>query len=215
MYFLIVHELPERTERLVFDLGVKRDLIQYAASMQVDISKRQPIITLPDTAASIRNGSIDPARDINTVVVSHTHWDHIGTPADDPLSRFIICSGMLSIFATCLNRYPASTLYHINWHIRPPAYTTPPDRGQLTRPNKICMPGGPFTKQIPFGIRPRLGQVQTLARATKGGRILVYMVALGTGFCWWAQRLAVGSCQPSSCRRESKPFYFVSGHEYV
>jgi hypothetical protein len=31
--FLIVHKTPTRTERLVFDLGIKRDLTQYAEGM--------------------------------------------------------------------------------------------------------------------------------------------------------------------------------------
>lgn len=108
MCFLIVHELPEKTERLVFDLGIKRDITQYAEGMQAHISKRQPIITLPDTAASLRHGGLDPARDIDTVILSHSHWDHIGTPADYPSSRFVVGSGTLSMFATGVNHYPAS-----------------------------------------------------------------------------------------------------------
>lgn len=108
MCFLIIHKTSMSTERLVFDLGIKRDLKQYAEGMQAHISKRQPIVHLPDTAASIRAGGLDPTHDIDIVILSHAHWDHIGTPADYPSSKFIVGSGTLSMFETGVNHYPAS-----------------------------------------------------------------------------------------------------------
>lgn len=82
MCFLIQHAKPgsDRPERIVFDLGIKRDLSTYAEGMQEHLSKRQPIVNLPDTKASIEQGGLDPAGDIDYVILSHTHWDHIGVP---------------------------------------------------------------------------------------------------------------------------------------
>lgn len=110
MCFLIQHPRgPGQTpERIVFDLGIKRDMTQYAQGMQDHLSKRQPIINLPDTAASLRAGGLDPAKDIDYVILSHTHWDHIGMPSDYPGSKFVVGSGTLHIVVNGAPHYPAS-----------------------------------------------------------------------------------------------------------
>ena len=109
MCFLVQHPTKDgKIERLVFDLGIKRDLSQYAQGMQEHLSKRQPIITTPDTADSLRKGGLDPAKDIDYVVLSHTHWDHIGIPRDYPVAQFIVGSGTLHTVVHGANHYPAS-----------------------------------------------------------------------------------------------------------
>ncbi|KAJ8119656.1 hypothetical protein ONZ43_g3439 [Nemania bipapillata] len=114
--FLIQHPSspPSRSgnvTNLVFDLGVKRDISGYTIAQQPHISQRQPIITDPDCSASLRNGAstigepngasekelLDPEEDIDFVIVSHVHWDHIGTPSDFPSATFVVGSGTLDL----------------------------------------------------------------------------------------------------------------------
>lgn len=97
--FLIRHE-PSQTN-LVFDLGIKRDLSGYAPAMSSHIAARQPAGAGADgdddAAASLRKGGLDPAADIDFVVLSHVHWDHVGTPVDFAAATFLVGSGTLEV----------------------------------------------------------------------------------------------------------------------
>lgn len=110
--FLVRHPSNDgsgRTTNLVFDLGLKRDLGGYPAKQQEHIANRQPTVTSPDCADSLRYGTdysedgngasmlLDPARDIDIVVLSHVHWDHVGTASDFPHAAFVVGSGTLDL----------------------------------------------------------------------------------------------------------------------
>ncbi|KAI1113269.1 hypothetical protein F5Y14DRAFT_224427 [Nemania sp. NC0429] len=114
--FLIQHPSPPASRdgnvtNLIFDLGVKRDLSGYALAQQPHVAKRQPIITDPDCSASLRKGVsdgnmggdaigeqlLDPEKDIDFVILSHVHWDHIGTPSDFSSATFVVGSGTLDL----------------------------------------------------------------------------------------------------------------------
>ncbi|KAE8447529.1 hypothetical protein EG329_010659 [Mollisiaceae sp. DMI_Dod_QoI] len=100
--FLIRHpssstNSPDRSTNLIFDLGLKRDFSKYRTAQQHHASQREPTRTLPDAAASLRAGGVDPERDIDTVILSHVHWDHVGTPSDFPKAKFIVGSGTLHL----------------------------------------------------------------------------------------------------------------------
>ncbi|KAL2419662.1 hypothetical protein ABEF95_000926 [Exophiala dermatitidis] len=97
--FLIEHPVAgtSKYEKIVFDLGIKRDLTAYAKGMQGHIAKRQPIYTSPDTKESLERGGLDVAKDIDYVILSHIHWDHVGTPSDYTRSRFVVGSGTFYI----------------------------------------------------------------------------------------------------------------------
>ncbi|KAI1347839.1 hypothetical protein F5Y01DRAFT_307252 [Xylaria sp. FL0043] len=90
---------------LVFDLGVKRDLEGYAIAQQPHIAARQPIITHPDCSASLREGIrseeaqelLKDENDVDFVMLSHVHWDHIGTPSDFSSATFVVGSGTLDV----------------------------------------------------------------------------------------------------------------------
>ncbi|KAK7935017.1 hypothetical protein PG985_000512 [Apiospora marii] len=107
--FLVRHA-PSRTN-LVFDLGVKRDLAGYAPAMSSHIAARQPagagVDAEDDAAASLRKGGLDPAKDVDFVVPSHVHWDHVGTPADFAAATFLVGSGTLEVLREGAGpRYP-------------------------------------------------------------------------------------------------------------
>ena len=100
--FLIQHPSasptrPGKTTNLVFDLGLKRDFSGYRTAQQHHAAQRQPTITSPDAADSLRKGGLDPATDIDIVLLSHVHWDHVGTPSDFPKSKFFVGSGTLHL----------------------------------------------------------------------------------------------------------------------
>ena len=108
--FLIQHRNPksQKTTRLLFDLGLRRDVQRYAAPIRKHIETRKPLSTDPDVVQSLAKGGLTPA-DIDIVILSHVrravrsrrnkayqnqvHWDHIGDPADFPNSIFIIGNG--------------------------------------------------------------------------------------------------------------------------
>ncbi|EAT86769.1 hypothetical protein SNOG_05705 [Parastagonospora nodorum SN15] len=99
--FLIQHPsntISSTTSTLVFDLGLKRDLSGYRKAQQQHIAQRQPTTVSPDAAESLRKGGLDP-EDIDTVMLSHVHWDHVGTPSDFPNSEFVVGSGTMHLLA--------------------------------------------------------------------------------------------------------------------
>ncbi|KAE9380697.1 Metallo-hydrolase/oxidoreductase [Stipitochalara longipes BDJ] len=98
--FLIRHTSPStsKTTNLVFDLGLKRDCSKYTESQQHHIAQRQPTSTSPDVADSLRKGGVQP-EEVDIVVLSHVHWDHIGTPSDFPTAKFVVGSGTLDLLA--------------------------------------------------------------------------------------------------------------------
>ncbi|KAK4505804.1 hypothetical protein PRZ48_003769 [Zasmidium cellare] len=111
--FLIEHPSKEsggRPHRIVFDLGLKRNANDYVEGMRSHIQKRQPIIQLPDAGASLRAGGLDAATDIDTVILSHIHWDHIGTPSDYSQATFVVGSGTFHALENGVPHYPAGMM---------------------------------------------------------------------------------------------------------
>ncbi|EXJ93312.1 hypothetical protein A1O1_01704 [Capronia coronata CBS 617.96] len=92
--FLVVHQDPEtnHTTRIVFDLGLRRDINRYSAPIQKHVESRQPLTTLPDVTRSLAAGGLHPA-DIDYVIYSHVHWDHVGEPCDFPSCTFVVGNG--------------------------------------------------------------------------------------------------------------------------
>ncbi|KAF2249902.1 Metallo-hydrolase/oxidoreductase [Trematosphaeria pertusa] len=87
-----------KPHKLVFDLGLKRDFTSYRDAQQHHISQRQPTIVSPDVAESLRKGGLGP-EEIDTVVLSHVHWDHVGTPSDFSNAEFVVGSGTMHLLA--------------------------------------------------------------------------------------------------------------------
>lgn len=56
--------------RLLFDLGMKRNLEEFPPPMRAHIRNRQPTILHPDVGDSLRAGGLDPA-EIDMVILSH------------------------------------------------------------------------------------------------------------------------------------------------
>ncbi|KAH5279384.1 hypothetical protein HBI71_024990 [Parastagonospora nodorum] len=96
--FLIQHRdfCTGHITRIVFDLGLRRDIKRYAAPIQKHIETRQPLTTDPDVTKSLARGGLQ-SLDIDYVIYSHVHWDHVGEPRDFPASTFVVGNGALSL----------------------------------------------------------------------------------------------------------------------
>jgi glyoxylase-like metal-dependent hydrolase (beta-lactamase superfamily II) len=92
--FLIRHG----SSKLVFDLGLKRDFAGYREAQQHHIAQRQPTVVSPDAAESLRKGGVDP-KEVDTVILSHVHWDHVGTSRDFTKAQFVVGSGTMHLLA--------------------------------------------------------------------------------------------------------------------
>ncbi len=70
--FLILHEDSEtrKKTRIVFDLGLRRNLERYSEPIQQHAATRRPISTSPDVVKSLAAGGLTPD-DIDFVVYSH------------------------------------------------------------------------------------------------------------------------------------------------
>src|ERR1700710_997509 len=81
--FLIQHQNPSsgKLTRIVFDLGLRRELENYPKPLQKHLITRRPITTNPDVTESLELGGLSP-KEVDFVILSHVHWDHIGTPTD-------------------------------------------------------------------------------------------------------------------------------------
>ncbi|ETN40683.1 uncharacterized protein HMPREF1541_04962 [Cyphellophora europaea CBS 101466] len=102
--FLVQHTTGSKTTRLVFDLGIRRDTSLYPDVLQAHIKSREPITTQPDVTASLAEGGLKPD-DIDYVILSHVHYDHVGYPPDFPTSHFLIGPGAAALLSgnTTLN----------------------------------------------------------------------------------------------------------------
>lgn len=70
--FLIQHSnsITGKDTRIVFDLGLRRDVKRYPSPIQKHIESRQPMTTDPDVTKSLASGGLTPA-DIDYVIYSH------------------------------------------------------------------------------------------------------------------------------------------------
>lgn len=145
----------DKPTRIVFDLGIKRNLREYSPGMYAHISKRQPIQSLPDTRSSLLEGGLDPC-EIDTVILSHGHWDHIGTPDDFPASKFVVGCGTQYVFAYGAPNYPAEMFIKDELPIArtfelPPTPDTPNRIGrQLDATNHTWQPQAGFPHTIDY-----------------------------------------------------------------
>ncbi|KAJ5631987.1 hypothetical protein N7490_008326 [Penicillium lividum] len=97
--FLITHPGTgsERKPRyLVFDLGLRAKLKDYMEEQQAHLESRRPYVLGPGVAQSLQRAGINPG-DIDTVILSHIHYDHHGDPADFLNAQFFVGAGSLDL----------------------------------------------------------------------------------------------------------------------
>ncbi|PMD26872.1 Metallo-hydrolase/oxidoreductase [Hyaloscypha hepaticicola] len=123
--FLIQHydTKTSKLERILFDLGLRKDLKQYPVPLQEYLESRQPLITEPDVSDSLAAGGLKPD-DIDYVILSHVHWDHVGMPSDFKSSQFIVGSGSLALLELGRNPLPAESNSYFEADLLPVEMTT-------------------------------------------------------------------------------------------
>ncbi|KAH7133870.1 hypothetical protein EDB81DRAFT_659472 [Dactylonectria macrodidyma] len=95
--FLVVHH-PQAASprRILFDLGLRRNTKDYTLPIQNHLRNRLPMQSLPDVRQSLLEGDLS-CHEIDEVILSHVHWDHIGTPSDFAHARFFVGAGSLDV----------------------------------------------------------------------------------------------------------------------
>jgi hypothetical protein len=70
--FLVQHfsAITRKTTRIVFDLGLRRDVSRYSEAIRRHVATRQPMSTDPDVVKSLAVGGLTPD-DIDYVIYSH------------------------------------------------------------------------------------------------------------------------------------------------
>jgi glyoxylase-like metal-dependent hydrolase (beta-lactamase superfamily II) len=86
MAFLIQH--PTSKSKIVFDLSIRKDLSKYHPGLQKHLETRHPLSSEKDVKSALALGNLDSS-EINYIIISHVHWDHIGTPSDFTTATFI------------------------------------------------------------------------------------------------------------------------------
>ncbi|KAJ7248989.1 beta-lactamase-like protein [Mycena rebaudengoi] len=88
--FFLKHSSSER--HLIFDLGLRRDLDSYPPAIQPFLRIEMPCEVPQTVEESCIKGGVDPVS-VETVVISHLHFDHVGDASAFPNASFIIGGG--------------------------------------------------------------------------------------------------------------------------
>lgn len=94
--------------KIVFDLGMRKIWQDYAPSIRQHLQKRLPIETEPDVSDCLRRGGLEP-RDVDAVILSHVHYDHVGTPSDFTKAHFIVGHGTRHLLEHGMNYHSAAS----------------------------------------------------------------------------------------------------------
>jgi glyoxylase-like metal-dependent hydrolase (beta-lactamase superfamily II) len=101
--FLITHEtVGKHKKHILFDLGLRRDTTSLLPQIQEHLLSRQPMSVLPDVCGNLTTAGL-AAEKIDQVILSHVHWDHIGTPSDYAKAQMFVGFGSLHLLESGLN----------------------------------------------------------------------------------------------------------------
>ncbi|KAJ3802517.1 beta-lactamase-like protein [Lentinula aff. detonsa] len=94
--FLLHHSKTDK--KLVFDLGIRKDIENAPPAVQEWIVAASFHTSVPqDVTESLTHGGLSPS-DVDTVCISHCHWDHTGDTKPFVNSEFIVGAASASFF---------------------------------------------------------------------------------------------------------------------
>jgi len=94
--FLLRHSHNDK--RLIFDLGLRKDWENYPPGALDSINKYFTVEIPVDVVESLRRGGVEPEQ-VDHIVLSHIHFDHIGDPSLFPSSHFLVGGGAEAVLA--------------------------------------------------------------------------------------------------------------------
>lgn len=98
---------PPNGRKIVFDLGLRKEWQNYSPDIQSHLQKRLPIRTAPDISDCLRDGGLQPS-DVDAIIYSHVHYDHVGTPSDFARAQFIVGYGTRNLLKNGMKYHSAA-----------------------------------------------------------------------------------------------------------
>ncbi|KAI1789711.1 Metallo-hydrolase/oxidoreductase [Ganoderma leucocontextum] len=167
--FFICH-IPSGNS-VVFDLGLRRDVASYPTVVQEHIAKWMPVTVPQSVDESLAKGGINP-KDVQRVILSHLHFDHIGDTTQFSNARFTVGEGGRELLQTQA-AFPTNATSDIL------ESTVPLDRTDFLDDSKFNASIGPFPRAHDYfgdgslylidAIGHLKGHVNVLARTSATG----------------------------------------------
>jgi glyoxylase-like metal-dependent hydrolase (beta-lactamase superfamily II) len=117
MSWLIQHESSKIN--MIFDLGLPKDISSFTPAVQERLRTLITIDVPEDVPDGLRKKGLDPKTDIDVVLFSHLHYDHIGDPAwfGDKTRYFVGPPAMSLLLGP--QSYPSDSHSHFNSNLLP------------------------------------------------------------------------------------------------
>lgn len=117
MSWLITH--PPTGTNIIFDLGLPKDISCLPPAVQQRLKTVMKIEVEKDVSDGLTTLGLDPKTDIDTVIFSHLHYDHIGDPKIfGPSTKYIIGPTASSLI-TGPKSYPSDPHAHFDSNLLP------------------------------------------------------------------------------------------------
>jgi glyoxylase-like metal-dependent hydrolase (beta-lactamase superfamily II) len=93
--FLLRHS--QNGKKFVFDLGIRKDIENFPPSVQTWNDAFFHATVPQDVSDSLAKGGLSPT-DIDTVCISHCHWDHTGNTGPFTKAEFVVGAASATLF---------------------------------------------------------------------------------------------------------------------
>jgi glyoxylase-like metal-dependent hydrolase (beta-lactamase superfamily II) len=119
MSWLIEHS--KSNKKIIFDLGLPRDFKAYTPAVQSRIANILKVEVEEDVLDGLGNLGLNPEKDIDAVLFSHLHYDHIGNPKIFGKDCTFVIGPTASSLFTGPNAYPSNPEGHFDSNLFPRA----------------------------------------------------------------------------------------------